>query len=144
MTHANIFNVGTAILGGTTAYFFGDSKSLLEMLLLFVIIDYISGILAAAMQKKLKSNIGFIGIARKVFIFFVVAMAHKLDTLMGNTHMLRDATIFFYLANELLSIMENAKKANIPIPQVISRAIEVLKGKSGEENETEQRKDKTK
>ena len=60
----------------------------------------------------------------------MVAIAHLVDTALGDQHVLRDATIFFYLANELLSIIENAGRVGLPVPEPIKRAVEVLKGKS--------------
>jgi toxin secretion/phage lysis holin len=72
-----------------------------------------------------------VGIAKKVFIFAMVAVAHLIDTALGDAHLLRDATIFFYLANELLSIIENVGRIGLPVPTPIQKAVEVLKGKSG-------------
>lgn len=115
--------------GASASYLFGGWSSLLGILLAFVVFDYVSGVLALAVEGKLCSEVGMKGIAKKVFIFGLVAVAHLVDTSMGNTHVFRDATIFFYLANELLSILENAGRVGIPIPPVISQAVDVLKGK---------------
>ena len=83
------------------------------------------------MTGKLESNVGMFGIARKVFIFAMVSVAHLVDGVLGDGHLFRDAVAFFYIANELLSIIENGGKLGAPIPPVIRQAIEVLKGKGG-------------
>ncbi|MNI70574.1 Holin family protein [compost metagenome] len=73
-----------------------------------MVIDYASGVMAASIEGKLSSRVGGIGIARKVAIFAIVAVAHLVDTALGDAHLFRDAAIFFYIANELISLLENA------------------------------------
>lgn len=119
-----------AAAGAAISYFSGGWSALLQVLLVFVIIDYITGVLASALEGKLNSAIGAKGIAKKVFIFVIVAVAHLVDTSLGEAHVFRDATIFFYLANELLSILENAGRVGLPIPPMISKAVQVLQGRS--------------
>ncbi|MGV3139729.1 phage holin family protein [Brevibacillus agri] len=126
----NFFKSAVAVGGSAVTYLFGGWSPLLAVLLTFVIIDYVSGVLAAGVEGKLASRAGLIGIARKVFIFAMVAIGHMVDTALGDQHVLRDATIFFYLANELLSIVENAGRVGLPVPAPIQKAVEVLKGKS--------------
>lgn len=121
---------GAAGMFGVLVALYGDWTSLLTILLIVVAIDYVTGVMAAGAEGKLKSSIGMIGIARKIFIFMVVAVAHQVDTVLGDQHMLRDAAIFFYIANELLSIIENGGRLGVPLPPVIKQAVEVLKGKS--------------
>ncbi|MFM1652574.1 holin family protein [Brevibacillus sp. B_LB10_24] len=117
-------------LGGAAASFlFGGWSMLLNILVAFVAIDYVTGILAAGVEGRLNSKVGRLGIARKVFTFLMVAIAHLVDTALGEQHILRDAAIFFYLTNELLSILENAGRVGLPVPELIKRAVEVLKGK---------------
>lgn len=118
--------------GAAISYMFGGWSALLGILLTFVIIDYITGVVAAGAEGKLKSEVGLIGIARKVFIFAMVTIAHLIDTTLGDTHFLRDATIFFYMTNELISIVENLGTIGLPVPGPIVKAIEVLKSKSGQ------------
>ena len=72
---------------------------------------------------------GFVGIAKKVAIFFLVAVAHLVDVAIGQGDVVRDATIFFYLANELVSILENCGRLGLPVPEVIKKAVVVLKNK---------------
>jgi len=126
------FKAILAVFGIGAAYLFGGWDKLIIALVIFVAADYISGIAAAAYHGKLSSSVGLKGIAKKVFIFIVVALGHVVDQTLGNTNtLIRDAVIYFYLANELLSILENGGKLGAPIPPVITQAIEVLKGKSG-------------
>ncbi|WP_342554614.1 phage holin family protein [Paenibacillus sp. FSL R7-0652] len=122
---------GIALISSSATYFFGGWSGVLGVLLVFVILDYLTGIAAAGMTGKLESNVGMFGIARKVFIFAMVSVAHLVDGVLGDGHLFRDAVAFFYIANELLSIIENGGKLGAPIPPVIRQAIEVLKGKGG-------------
>lgn len=122
---------GIALMSSSVTYFFGGWSGVLGVLLVFVILDYLTGIVAAGMNGKLESNVGMFGIARKVFIFAMVSVAHLVDGVLGDGHLFRDAVAFFYIANELLSIIENGGKLGAPIPPVIRQAIEVLKGKGG-------------
>lgn len=125
-----------AVGGSLSSYLFGGWSALLDILLFFVIVDYITGIIAAGIRGELRSTIGLIGITKKVFVFIMVAIAYKIDTILGDIHFLRDTVIFFYLANELLSILENAGQLGIPIPPVIRRAVEIFRRK-GENNTDE-------
>ncbi|WP_426334249.1 phage holin family protein [Paenibacillus silvae] len=120
---------GIALMSSSASYFFGGWSGVLGVLLVFVILDYLTGIAAAGMTGKLESNVGMFGIARKVFIFAMVSVAHLVDGVLGDGHLFRDAVAFFYIANELLSIIENGGKLGAPIPPAIRQAIEVLKGK---------------
>lgn len=127
------FKVIVATLGGLIGYLWGGWNALLGILLAFVIIDYITGFIAAGAEGKLSSEVGFKGIAKKILIFVLVAVAHLLDeALGGNNDIFRDAVIFFYLANELLSIIENAGRAGLPVPDVLRNTVEILKGKGDE------------
>lgn len=103
---------------------------MLGVLLMFVVVDYVSGFVAAAIEGKLSSAVGLRGIAKKVGMFTLVAVSHLLDSVMGEAHLLRDATMFFYLANELLSILENLGRIGVPIPPVIRKAVDALKGRA--------------
>ena len=124
-----MFKTAVAVGGAAASYLFGGWSSLLGILLAFVVIDYVSGVVAAALEGKLNSEIGLRGIAKKVMIFAIVAAAHLVDqALGGQSNLFRDAAIFFYLANELLSITENAGRMGLPIPKKIVEAIDVLKG----------------
>ncbi|WP_082067284.1 holin family protein [Paenibacillus terrae] len=137
MDKSEIYKFSAAFGGSAITYLFGGWSFALAALLTFTIIDYVTGLFAAGAEGKrgtgpgLKSKIGLIGIARKVFIFAMVAVAHLVDGVLGDSHLFRDAVAYFYMANELLSILENGGRLGAPIPPVIRQAVEVLKSKSG-------------
>jgi toxin secretion/phage lysis holin len=120
-----------AVGGAIASFLFGGWSSLLSILLAFVVVDYLTGLTAAAKEGTLRSDVGLWGIAKKVMIFGIVAVAHLVDTILGGSHLFRDMAIFFYLSNELLSLIENAGRIGAPIPPGLQRAVEVLKSKSG-------------
>ena len=96
-------------IGGWLGWFLGGCDGLLYALLAFVVIDYITGIMCAVVDKKLSSEVGFKGIFKKVIIFALVGVGHILDTrIIGAGSVLRTAVIFFYLSNEGVSLLENA------------------------------------
>lgn len=121
-----------AVAGSAASFLFGGWSSLLSILLAFVVIDYVTGVAAAAKEGKLNSTVGGWGIAKKVSIFVIVAVAHLVDTALGDAHLFRDAAVFFYISNELLSLLENSGRLGAPIPPALQKAVEVLKGKSGD------------
>ncbi|WP_456273584.1 phage holin family protein [Bacillus sp. AK031] len=104
-------------------------SSLLMILIIAMVIDYLSGMVAAGIEGKLSSRTGLKGIGKKLLIFSLVAVAHLIDTILGNQHIIRDSTIIFYLCNEILSIIENAGRAGLPIPPFLSGAVESLRNK---------------
>ena len=126
----NIFKMIVAGSGAAVAYLFGGWTALLQILVILMVIDYLTGIIAAGYLGKLSSKIGFRGIGKKIMILALVAVAHAIDTVLGDNHFIRDAVIFFYLANELLSIIENAGKTGLPVPSVLTKAVDVLNNKS--------------
>src|SRR5699024_1757976 len=113
----------------TISFLFGGWSLLLQVLVIFIAMDYVLGVLVAASYGQLSSKIGFKGIAKKVMILALVAVAYSIDTIMGDDTFIRDAVIFFYLANELLSILETVGKTNLPVPDVLKRAVETLNNK---------------
>ncbi|MCQ2009273.1 holin family protein [Sporolactobacillus sp. STSJ-5] len=123
-----IYRSAAVLLGAAVGYLFGGWSMLISILVAFIVIDYVSGVVAAAYLGKLSSSVGFHGIAKKVMIIIVVAAAHLADQALGTEHIARDAVIFFYLANELLSIIENAGKTGLPVPDQITKLVEILKG----------------
>lgn len=125
-----VYKTGAAAIGAMVGYLFGGWSELLGILLAFVVMDYVTGVLAASKEGTLRSAIGFKRIPKKVMIFVLVAVGHLIDRAVGTNGLFRDATIFFYLANELLSIVENAGRMGLPVPEQIQQAVEVLKGKS--------------
>jgi toxin secretion/phage lysis holin len=123
-----------AAIGGYIGWFLGGFDGLLYALVAFVVIDYITGIMAAILEKKLSSNIGFKGIFKKVLIFTFVGISHIVDIyILQNGSAVRTAVIFFYLSNEGLSIIENATKIGLPVPEKL-KAVFVELGKEEEKS----------
>lgn len=123
-------------LGGWLGWFLGGCDGLLYALLVFVILDYITGIMCAIVDKKLDSRVGFKGIFRKVLIFALVGVGHLLDTqVIGTGSVLRTAVIFFYLSNEGVSLVENAAYLGLPIPQKLKLVLEQLHDRAEKEEQ---------
>ncbi|MCY9153736.1 holin family protein [Bacillus haynesii] len=121
-----------AVAGGIVGFLFGGWSVLLTILSVLVIIDYVSGLAAAGINGEMKSKIGYIGIARKVFVFVIVGVAHMIDLLLIESgiemgFLVMTVTIVFYCINELISITENAGKMGVYVPEPITKAIEILK-----------------
>lgn len=126
-------------VGGWLGYFLGGCDGLLYALIAFVVIDYITGVMCAIIDKKLSSAVGFKGIFRKVLIFLLVGIANIIDVqVIGTGAVLRTAVIFFYISNEGVSLLENAGHLELPIPEKIKTVLEQLhdraeNGKEGNE-----------
>ena len=128
MKNSNLLTAALAFIAAS----FGGWSQLLTVLVVIISLDIITGILAAFVEKDLSSSIGRKGIAGKVMIFLLVAAGHYADVAIGTVeiHLIRNSVIYFYLAIELLSIIENAGRIGLPIPSVLKKAIEVLQGKA--------------
>jgi toxin secretion/phage lysis holin len=114
-----------ALLGIICGAVFGNMDSLMLALIIFVCIDYITGVLDAIYTKTLSSEIGFKGIIKKVIIFILVAVGNVIDVyVIKQGASIRTMVIFFYLANEGISILENVVKLDIPVPD---KLYEILK-----------------
>lgn len=114
-------------VGGWLGWFLGGCDGLLYALLVFVTLDYITGIMCAIADHKLSSEVGFKGICRKVLIFGLVGIGHVLDAqVIGTGSVLRTAVIFFYLSNEGVSLVENAAHLGLPVPEKLKAVLEQL------------------
>lgn len=123
----NVIQLVFTGIGGWLGYFLGGCDGLVFALLLFVVIDYITGVMCAVADKKLSSAVGFKGICRKVLIFLLVGIANILDVeVIGTGSVLRTAVIFFYISNEGVSLLENAGHLGLPIPAKIKDVLEQL------------------
>lgn len=126
-------------VGGWLGYFLGGCDGLLYALIAFVVIDYITGVMCAIINRELSSAVGFKGIFRKVLIFLLVGIANIIDVqVIGTGAVLRTAVIFFYISNEGVSLLENAGHLGLPIPEKIKTVLEQLhdraeNGKEGNE-----------
>ena len=122
-------------IGGWLGWFLGGCDGLLIALLAFVVIDYITGVMCAVVDKKLSSAVGFKGIFKKILIFALVVVGHILDTMViGTGSVLRTAVIFFYLSNEGISLIENAGHLGLPIPAKLKAVLEQLHDRSEKED----------
>jgi toxin secretion/phage lysis holin len=127
---------GIAAIGGVCAFFWGGLDNLFIALLVFAAVDYATGVLAAIIKKKLNSQIGFKGIAKKVFMFLIVGIANIVDVRLIQTGSgVRTATILFYIANEGVSLLENAARCGLPIPKRLKDILTQLHEKSEKEEE---------
>ena len=126
--------VFTAI-GGWLGYFLGGCDGLVVALVVFVVADYLTGVMCAISEKKLSSEVGFRGICRKVLIFILVGIANILDVqVIGTGSVLRTAIIFFYISNEGISLLENAGRLGLPIPEKLKLVLEQLHNESEKED----------
>ena len=114
--------------GAALGAFLGGVDGFLYTLIVFVVVDYVTGFLAAVAEKNLSSEVGFRGIAKKVVIFLLVGVANLIDVnVLGQGAVIRTAVIFFYLSNEGVSILENAGRLGLPIPKKLRAILEQLK-----------------
>ncbi|CYV41706.1 phage holin family protein [Streptococcus suis] len=116
-----------SMIGGLIGSLFGELDGILYALLVFIIIDYLTGIFAAVVEKQLSSSIGFRGIFKKIAILFLVSLGHMVDTAIikqGGT--IRTMVIFFYLSNEGLSILENTVRIGLPIPEKLQAILKQI------------------
>ena len=124
-------------VGGWLGWFLGGCDGLLYALLAFVVLDYITGVMCAIVDKRLSSAVGFKGIFKKVLIFALVGIGHILDThVIGAGAVLRTAVIFFYMSNEGVSLLENAAYLGLPVPKKLKAVLEQLHHRAEKEEET--------
>lgn len=127
-----LFNEISSIILTFVIYYLGGFDIALKSLLIIIVLDYITGILSAIYNKKLSSKIGFRGILKKFTYIFIVALSVVLDKILGNTGTIRNLVIYFFVANDGLSILENVSEMNIPLPKKLIEVLEQLKNKEGE------------
>ena len=117
-----------SFIGAALSAFFGGFDSLLKALVVFAFVDYISGVTAAVINKRLDSATGFNGILKKIFMFALVGVGHIIDTLiLGQGSVIRSAVIFFYLSNEGISMLENICQTGLPVPEKLKNILNKLK-----------------
>ena len=132
----NLIQFIFAAVGGWLGWFFGGCDGLLIALVLFVVIDYITGVMCAISDHRLSSEVGFRGICKKIVIFLLVGIAQILDIEIIKTgSILRTAVIFFYLSNEGVSILENAAHLGLPVPEKLKDVLEQLHRRAEKEEE---------
>ena len=121
-------------IGGWLGYILGGLDGLLYALIAFVVIDYITGIMCAIINKKLCSKTGFKGISKKIIIFMLVAVGHIIDQqLIGSGNAFRTAIICFYISNEGISILENATQIGLPVPKKLRDVLRFIHEKESKD-----------
>lgn len=121
----NVVKSSLAVIIATLGHFLGGFDTMMITLLIFMLLDYISGVMVAIKKKKLCSKVGFVGIGRKILILILVGMGNLLGSAI-NIEGIRYLVIAFYLANEGISIIENAGKFGLKIPKKLTEILEQL------------------
>ena len=137
------FLLAITAIGGGLGYFLGGMDGLVYALIACVVLDWVTGLMCAVVEKKLSSEVGFRGIFKKVLIFAMVAVGHMADMYVigpagtvGDHSAIRTAVILFYLSNEGLSLFENSARLGLPIPEKLKSILAQLHGKSDGDNNT--------
>lgn len=126
----NIFKNILAGVCTVLSFLFGDMEGLMVALIALIILDYISGVIAAAVEKRLSSEVGAKGIAKKIFMLLIVALANIVDiNVIGDGHVLKTVTVVFYICNECISLIENAGRIGVPVPKKLLDVLEQLRDK---------------
>nr|DAL98744.1 MAG TPA: holin [Caudoviricetes sp.] len=124
------------VIGGWIGYFVGGVDGLMTALLIFMVLDYVTGLMCAIADKKLSSSVGFKGICKKVLIIMLVGVAHVVDFhVVGTGDALRSAVVCFYLSNEGVSMLENAAHLGLPVPDKLKGILAQLHGRMDEQQE---------
>ena len=136
----NHISIVIGIIGGFFASFFGGWEILLKTILFLAIMDYITGWIKGIYEKNLSSEVGFRGILKKIVMFIIIATSYHIQTLLSNNIPVREVVIMFYIANEGLSLLENAA-IFIPIPERLKNILLQLRDKTiNKEDEEDKRK----
>ena len=124
-------------IGGWLGYFVGGVDGLLTALIIFMVIDYVTGIMCAIADRKLSSAVGFRGIFKKVLIILLVGVAHIIDLhVVGSGNALRSAVVCFYLSNEGVSLLENAAHIGLPIPDRLKEVLAQLHNRTAADDDS--------
>lgn len=128
MNHKTIFNGIIATVGTSITYLIGGWNTVLGILAICIIVDYVTGLMKGLMHKELSSSVGFNGLLRKAAIFLVIILANQLDLAANNSNNLfRTMACYFYIANEGISITENIAMLGVPLPDFIVKALKKIK-----------------
>ena len=129
--------IAVSAIGGWLGYFLGGVDGLMIALIVFMALDYLTGIMCAVLDKKLSSAIGFRGIFKKVLILMMVGIANIVDIhVVGTGSALRGAVICFYLSNEGLSLLENAAYIGLPVPERLKEVLAQLHNRDEKKNDS--------
>ena len=127
----NDISIVFGLVGGFACNFLGGWDLLLKSIVILMVLDYVTGLLKAIYNKELSSEIGFKGLIRKITLFIVIATAYVIQGIMGDEIPLREIVILFFIANEGISLIENASEF-IPIPEKLKEILIQLR-KEGDE-----------
>ena len=128
--------IAAAGIGAWLGYFLGGVDGLLIALIVFMALDYLTGLMCAVLDKKLSSAVGFRGIFKKVLILMMVGIANIVDVhVVGTGSALRGAVICFYLSNEGLSLLENAAYIGLPVPERLKEVLAQLHNRDKKEQD---------
>ena len=123
-------------VGAVLGFMYGEVTGLFWALIAFMALDYITGVIVAVIEKRLSLEVGFRGLAKKFLILVFVAVGHIADTyILGGTPAAMSAVMLFYIANEGISIIENAAALGLPVPKKLTSIMEQIKNKSESEEE---------
>lgn len=117
-----------ALIGMFASYLMGGFDDSIKILAIFIVLDYITGVIKAFYKKELSSAVGLMGILRKVSILIVICIVCLIDGIICADGLLRAGAICYYIANECLSIIENIGVLGVPIPDKLKNALEELRG----------------
>ncbi len=133
----NTIQIVLTAAGAFFGWFLGGVDGFLYALIIFVVADYITGVMCAVVDRTLSSIVGFRGIFKKILIFILVGIGHSIDVnLIGDGSVLRTAVIFFYCSNEGISMLENASRLGLPIPSKLKAVLAQLHEKGVNERES--------
>lgn len=128
----NSISIITGVVGGVVAALFGSYDKVMCTLVILMVLDYIAGVIKAVYTKSLSSEIGFKGLLKKIAMLVIVALANTIQNLMGGNVAVREIVIMFYIANEGISILENAA---VILPQMPDKLKDILLQLRGDNNE---------
>lgn len=127
LSYKFVVNTLAAELSTVFIFIFGEFDISLQCIVIAIVLDYISGLIKAFCTKTLSSKIGIQGLLKKVGILCIVALATIIDHVTGESGAIRTLVIYYFVANEGLSVLENLAQAGLPIPQSIKKALKALK-----------------
>jgi toxin secretion/phage lysis holin len=134
MSESTILKFFTTAFGACVVYLLGGIDTMMIVLLMFMALDYATGLMKAFIKKELSSEVGYAGIMKKVGTLIAVIVAHQMDKVdPTNSQMFRNVVVTFFIANEGVSLVENLAIMGVPVPSIMKRALKAWK----EETEVE-------
>ena len=130
------FQIAFASIGGFAAWFLGGIDGYIYVLVVFIVVDYITGIMKSLVDRNLSDEKGFRGVFKKITLFMLIGITNLIDNyLLMGSGAFRAAVVFFYISNEGISILDNAHKIGLPVPTKLQRLISYLRDRSEEKKE---------